>query len=273
MTKTIGLITTGQCEHQALAPSLQRVFAEADVEFISLFRDPTPALTTGHLDYPAPVSTTAPTHIDKFVGRMAAQIFARNAPDFVFAIDDLELANIATPANVTRLMHDAAVRALGTVPVHDQIARLQTRCSFHLLCPMVEAYFFGEPAALVRAGARRPPILLESKQLEAFETADIGYEGPPDEARHDWRTPDRHRHPKRYLRFLADPGEYRETRGGHAALATLDWSQVFAYPPPEIAFARSLFDDLAHALGVPNPFPGPIHPLTAFKTGGALRNL
>ena len=57
------------------------------------------------------------------------------------------------------------------------------------------------------------------------------------------------------------------------ALAALDWAQVFAYRPPGIAFAHSLFDDLADALGVESPFPGACHPLTARRSGGTLRNV
>ena len=95
---------------------------------------------------------------------------------------------------------------------------------------------------------------------------------------HDWRTPDRFRHPKRYLKFLIDQDDarlvsYKESRDGVRALSTLDWAQVFAYQPPGIAFAHSLFDDLADALGVPNPFPGVCHPLTTRRSGGTLRNI
>lgn len=66
---------------------------------------------------------------------------------------------------------------------------------------------------------------------------------------------------------------YRETVGGRAALATLDWTEVFRYEPHGLAFAHALFEDLADALGVPNPFPGASHPLTRPRAGGTLRNL
>ncbi|HEX3473820.1 MAG TPA: hypothetical protein VHT91_02200 [Kofleriaceae bacterium] len=86
------------------------------------------------------------------------------------------------------------------------------------------------------------------------------------------------RHPKRYLKFLIDPDDagraaYKESRDGVQALQTLDWAQVFAYEPPGIAFAHALFDDLADALGVENPFPGTCHPLTTRRSGGTLRNV
>lgn len=97
---------------------------------------------------------------------------------------------------------------------------------------------------------------------------------------HPWKEAGRVRHPKQYLRFLVDPDDvkpmsarYREGRDGVRALATLEWAQVFAYQPPGIAFAYSLFDDIADTLGIPNPFPGAIHPLTARRQDGTLRNI
>jgi hypothetical protein len=144
---------------------------------------------------------------------------------------------------------------------------------------MVEAYFFGEPAALARAGARRPAILNPSHHLEDFSAdGDMELVSAGEVRGHEWRTPDRFWHPKRYLKFLIDPDDakvtsYKESRDGVRALSTLAWAQVFAYQPPGIAFAHSLFDDLADALGVDNPFPGACHPLTARRSGATLRNL
>jgi hypothetical protein len=270
---TIGLITTGRCEHRALASSLQRAFAGYDVEFRSLYANPVDSLTSGHVPYP-PRPSRAPTLADRLMSRVAAEISTRREGcDLVYAIDDLELANVETPQNVTRFVRDAALRALGSTPTHLALEQFRNRCSFHLLCPMLEAYFYGEQAALTRAGAVRPAILSTACHLEAFRSSDIQYMGPPDEPGHAWRTSDRGAHPKRYLRFLAEPGEYKETHGGCDALRELDWAQVFAYQPLGIAFARSLFDDLADALGVASPFPGSSHPLTACKSGGVLRNL
>jgi hypothetical protein len=272
--KTIGLITTGECEHRSLAGSLQRAFADHEVEFRTLRAIPFASITSGYVPYPARPSRAPTTFAEQLVHILAAEVNARrNACDLVFAIDDLELANIESPQNVTMLVRDAAERVATATGTHRAREQLRERCSFHLLCPMLEAYFYGEPAALTRAGAARPAVLASGRHLEAFFSADLQYIAPPDEVGHDWRTPDRAAHPKRYLRFLAEPGEYKETRGGCAALRELDWAQVFAYQPRGIAFARSLFDDIADALGVPCPFPGPTHPLTARKGDGVLRNL
>lgn len=273
----IGLITTGECEHRALPASLRRVFAGVEVELERPLR-PVPSITSNYLSYPGP--TIGGTKIDRFVESIMSTLESRGSPDFVLAIDDLELPNVETPHHVTRLVSDAFRRYLGT-PTHRELEQLRTRCSFHLLCPMLETYFFGEPAALERAGSTRPPILDPSHHLESFKSDDeqfLAYSDVPGHRRHPWRRPDRRRHPKRYLGFLVDPTDeqrtvYTESVGGCRALATLDWAQVFRYSPPGITFARSLFEDLADALEVPNPFPGASHPLTSPRAGGLLRNL
>jgi hypothetical protein len=277
---SIGLITTGKCEHRALASSLQQVLGGGGGNIVRSLGDHHSRSITSHpLTDPAPLF--ARTLIDDLVNDVVAAFDERDAPDFVFAIDDLELANTATPENVTRFVADGVRRyILRETRTHRELARVRERCSFHLLCPMLETYFFGEPDALRRAGVTRPAILDTSRHLEEFRATDLAFIVPGDVQGHDWRTPDRARHPKRYLKFLSDPDDtkpvasrYREGRDGAKALATLDWAQVFAYQPPGIAFAYSLFDDLADALGMENPFPGTCHPLTMRRAGGTLRNL
>lgn len=277
---SLGLITTGECEHRALGASLSRVFEsaglEVGLEIVQPFRRPLPSITSNYLSYPGP--TSGGTQVDKLVASVMATLEQRGAPDFVFAVDDLELANIATAHHVTQLVADAVRRSLGDTPTHASMARVRERCSFHLLCPMLEAYFFGEPAALRRAGATRPASLDPSNHLEDFRAADPAFVDPHDVREHPWRRPDRGRHPKRYLSFLIDPDDtertvYKESRDGVRALAMLDWAQVVHFQPPGITFAHSLFDDLADALGVPNPLPGVCHSLTARRRAGTLRNV
>jgi hypothetical protein len=274
MTTRIGLITTGECEQRALVPSLARVFADHDVTFELSFAKPVRSFTSNRLVHPAPPGRTL---VDDFVTAIGATISQRNAPDFVFAIDDLELANIQTPHHVTLLVRDA-VLASPDRATHREAQRFRDHCSVHFLCPMVEAYFFGEPAALTRAGAKRKAELDATRHLEKFTSIDLSYLDLPNVRHHPWRNEDRRHHPKRYLRFLNDPteeeiGRYRETKEGRDALAALDWARVFAYEPAGIAFARSLFDDLADALHITSPFPGQCHSLTERKPNGVLRNL
>jgi hypothetical protein len=273
---SLGLITTGECEHRALGASLQRVFDGAGLEIVQPFRRPVPSIISNTLGYPGP--GTGDTQVDKLVASVMATLEQRGAPDFVFAVDDLELANIATAHHVTHLVAEAFRRYLGDTPTHASLARVRERCSFHLLCPMLEAYFFGEPAALQRAGATRPASLDPSNHLEDFLAADPAFLGPGDVREHPWRRPDRGCHPKHYLSFLIDSDDreltsYKESRDGVRALSTLDWAQVFHFQPPGITFAHSLFDDLASALGVPSPFPGVCHALTVRRPAGTLRNV
>ena len=266
MATRIGLITTGDCEHRALPGSLRRFFKEIDVEFVSVGARCSDSVTSRHLTYPAP-TTGVPTLVDKLVARMTAEIERRDAPDFVVVIDDLELVNRATPQDVVALFRDSARRQLAQAPTHRRAERFQQRCSFHLFAPMLEAYFFGEPAALTRAGAKGPAFLDPTRPLEDFMSADIAYLASTTSALDA-------QHPKLYLRFLAAPGGYRETKGGCAALETLDWSQVFRHPADRLEFACSLFDDLCDALEVVSPLPtrGTQH-LTARRSGGVMRNL
>jgi hypothetical protein len=74
----------------------------------------------------------------------------------VIVIDDLEIANFHQPELVTSGFHDAVDWYIQNYNWASQrtkqsrIERLRECCSFHLLVPMVEAYFFGEvPDALI----------------------------------------------------------------------------------------------------------------------------
>jgi hypothetical protein len=142
----------------------------------------------------------------------------------------------------------------------------------------VEAYFFGEPTALSRAGAKRPSTVdAKTHDLEDFVTEEAEFLAVPDGVKH-WAKPDRKKHPKRYLQYLIDPEganekSYREAEGGMRALRELDWPEVLSVEA-HTQLARSLFSDLADALGMGNPFPGPCHPLTSNPGAGrVLRNL
>jgi hypothetical protein len=279
MVMRIGLITTGECEQRGLADSLARVFAGSGVSFETCFAGPVESFTSSRLLHPAPFPKPAPTLLDKLVSSIAASIQRRDAPDVVFAVDDLELVNVATPEHVISLVREAVGASLEG-KTHRERELFSRRCSLHLLCPMVEAYFFGEPEALLRAGTRHPALLEGCRPLERMRSAELEYLAPPDEKDHPWKSANRAEHPKRYIKYLSDPDDtgerrykYREGKQGVTALATLNWEQVFAYQPPGLPFARSLFEDLADAIGVPCPFPGESHPLTARKAGGVLRNL
>jgi hypothetical protein len=240
-----------------------------------------------------PVSP-APTTLQNLASRIVADIVdVDDPPDLLIALDDLELVNAPHPELVAARVRDAVVAHMERYAWTSQAARekatrlVRERCSFHLLAPMVEAYFFAEPGALVRAGASRPSrVDAAAIDLEAFVTDDPDYLGHPlvphkqSPKRKSWAIPlpERSRHPKHYLRFLCDPANpytdrYVETKGGAEALRKLDWPRVFAHGE-RVRLARSLFEDIADRLGVPHPFPGEGHPATSdFKSARVLRNL
>jgi hypothetical protein len=237
-----------------------------------------------------PESVVPGTTLDKFAASIVASV-EEDPPDLLMAVDDLELVNAPHPELVASRMRDAVRAHLDRHEWPSQAARekvtrrVRERCSFHLLAPMVEAYFFAEPEALERAGAiRSSHVDAKTTDLEAFRTDDPVYLGHPvvahQQKRKSWAIPmpERARHPKHYLRFLCDPTDpltkrYIETQGGAEALSMLDWSRVFVHRE-HVRLARSLFEDIADGLGVPHPFLGEGHPATAdFKSARVLRNL
>jgi hypothetical protein len=191
--------------------------------------------------------------------------------DLVIAVDDLELANLGR-ANVVaawaRRAFEAEIQrqvteSYSSGSVQDRaFLRARSRCSFHLLVPMIEAYFFGDTSALARANALPPSAQLRHSDLEDFATSDAGYLASVEEAqqqklRDDFPWFRYEKHPKHYLAYLADAagGAYDETNEGVAALSSLDWAGVASFGAP-LTFARALFQDIADLLDVPSPLGG-----------------
>lgn len=188
-------------------------------------------------------------------------------PDYAVAIDDLELANRDRPAVVVehfRRAVDAEIAAMWPSAARQDRCRaiVRERCSFHLFTPMIEAYFYGDRAALLRARARRASAFDGlACDPEAFSVAEPDFLAPASGAVY-WATEGRGEHPKRYLEFLIDPQgdapkreRYREARDGRAGLRGLAWREITA-PPAHVAFLRSLLADLADIAGVDAPSPG-----------------
>ncbi len=282
MSARVGLIVTGKCEREGLGASLQRIFPDAEFEVLAHVDSFTSA------DLKVIPESPVPTVLQKFAARLVAEVES-DPPDLVVAIDDLELINTPHPELVAGRVRDAVRLHLErhswrTLATREKVAeRVRERCSFHLLAPMVESYFFAEPAALVRAGTSRASLVdATAIDLEAFVTNDPDYlahaDVPHRQKLKSWATPERARHPKHYLRFLCEPTNphtrrYVESEGGAAALRELAWGQVFAHAE-RVRFARALFEDIVERLGVPHPFPGEGHPATAsFRSAHVLRNL
>lgn len=301
-TTRIQLIVTGNMEEVALHQSLRHLFRNtgARVEFLPPQR--TQDFTSVPLQSLPPKGQATASRAAKLAGRIVAAATrsasahqedpprAQRSPvlqkpppaDYVVAVDDLELVNAHHPDFVLEYFRHtlrAYVAEHYKLPAEqDRVYRtLARRASFHLLVPMPEAYFFGEPAALERAKASKAPCRFDSRRdVEDFEVDDLDYLAPaPEKA--PWNAKDRHRHPKNYVRYLCDPTgrearAYRETHEGAEALRTLDWQRVLRQGT-HAQFARALIDDIADALAVPSPCPGTCSPLTARRADGLLRNI
>jgi hypothetical protein len=145
------------------------------------------------------------------------------------------------------------------------VTRLKGQCSFHLFAPMAEAYFFANPAALRATGYSGTPNLVANCDVENFTVADQAFLSAPVQPAAIWACDPRFRkhHAKHYLEYLLEPVMYSETGEGVRALKAIDWNQVLA-KPDQTLLLRSLFQDLAYALGLPAAsFPGDTHPSTS----------
>lgn len=265
----VRLIVTGDLEKKALGGSLERVLRGAGAEVTFQPRLVAGAAMTSNPLGDPEGSAPTPTPVRRMANALVTETLdprtpQGDLPDLVVGIDDLELANRDRPLVVLgwvrRAVEEVLVQRYSSLETRERARRsLRARCSFHLLVPLVEAYFFGERAALRRAGvAEATPVHRRGADVECFVTDDPAF--MPGVAKSNAQKAsfgeawwDEARHPKRYLEFLIaqERGElYREVMGGAEALTTLDWSGVVCGGG---AYARSLFEDLADALSLPNP--------------------
>jgi hypothetical protein len=279
----VQLIVTGDMELKALAASLRHAFPEHELDFFDTLK--VPDFTSNRLGiHPGRVpgqKTRAQPMAQTLVSALSPGRFLKDIPDLVLAVDDLELVNMDQPHVVTEYLareieltlQDRNLLASDETRVREL---LRDRASFHLFVPMPETYFYAEPAALVRAGAKtasRFDVALHD--TEGFEVDDPAYRQWL--AKRAPRAVEPHRHPKQYLRYLCDPNAnieraYRETKEGVQAMETLAWSVVTARAEGE-RYARALLEDFADGIGASWESPGPVAPLTARRVGGLLRNL
>lgn len=226
---TISLLVTGKTELLALADSLAQVF-RADFRYANpLSADPERYLrgfTSPDLRNVSGKKVSPESDLGWFVAHLVGGAFPGRhgkPPDLMIGLDDLEVHNAHQADLAVRLVRDAVrdhVERSFSGPVRDRVyQRLREHCSFHLLKPMVEAYFFGEPAALDRAGVpprRASEFDPAACDPEDFHVSDAGYMTVPEPPRpkrrnstykNDWRRQQETRpyHPKKYLKYLYDP--------------------------------------------------------------------
>jgi hypothetical protein len=266
----VALIPTGKMEHAALGPALAQLFPED----VFVVRPPERHLDGFTSRNVAPLAAAPPGPIPSNLEELAAELVnaifpgRRDQPiDFAYVVEDLELCNQRQPDLVFRVFRDAVdsyIRRTWPQQSGPKYARVRERCSFHVFRPMTEAYFFGDAAALQRAGADQPHQLPANLDLEQFRTVDQAFLTLPPGTERIAEMPQREFHPKSYLHYLCDPTlhdhqrKYRETHNGVAALASLNWERVIR-SPPHCPFLHAFLDDLGEALNSPLPFVDRAH--------------
>lgn len=281
----VAVLPTGRTEWHGLAPALGRLFP--DHHFYCLPTENEVVSDPDHFPYNGITSlrlgeahiACPPEAAANLLERAIQEALGdrhREAADLVIIVDDLELANMNQPGLVLDVVRSAANTHLAGLDGKLQTNTrrvLQEKVSFHLVVPMIEAWLFGDPQALARAGLppSTQPQLPSGIDLEAFQTMDPAYLAatptdcsmlaglPPKKQkklRPKWFGAQRDLHPKGYLQWLTlDASDktctrYSETEGGGPALAALDWSTVFANrPQAHLRYLRALIEDLEDGLG------------------------
>lgn len=249
---SVQLIVTGQCEERGLHLGLQTLFP--NLHWLRPKRYD--SFTSNRLVSPLPERMSL--LVDKFFKALILTVDETDEETLVVAVDDLELDS--TPAEVVLAARNSIARCWAdfqlswSAPKLERIReKVRRRASFHLMVPMVEAYFFSETRTLTLAGARLPSSFdPQLSDLEAFEVNDANFLSVADSIDgDDWARGGaaRCRHPKRYIKYLSGDGtagswSYRESKHGVAALTGMDWLTTLSRTNVA-ASARSLCNDIA----------------------------
>lgn len=247
--KRIKLIVTGDSEKAALHRSLEECFPTHTVSGDSVVWD-TPRKEAGVTSYQLKVGKPPSSSLIALVNAMFAEALNSKQPkgtppDLVIVVDDVELGNAGQEGVIVQAFQTAVRDKLNALQQQQSgstfsriQARIQTACSFHLLCPMVESYFFADSATLAVGGvaASVSPRLGHPTNVELF---DAGPDPHPDwlalcQSKNSeqqslypwWQT---ERHPKHYLSHLlaisAAP-TYHETTLGAQMIQAVNWNRV-----------------------------------------------
>ncbi|AUX48018.1 uncharacterized protein SOCE26_095440 [Sorangium cellulosum] len=259
----IKLIVTGDLEKLALHDSLRRLFpSERDGDEVVWDKPRKLHCSTSHRlvrgNKPSvPMLALAQAMLDE-VG-----IGKKGQPaDLVVVVDDVELGNLGQEGIIAEHFRAAVNEKLDKfeMSARDRYrSLLRDKCSFHLLCPMTEAYLFGDVDALRVAGvqAGQNPMLTHD-DVERFETDDPAWlptckqENMSRQKTTAWWVHERH--PKHYLEHLTERGGvfYEETDHGKRALIGLLWGGV-PKSRADTPVLRALLEDLSDWFHVTNP--------------------
>ena len=247
--KHIKLIVTGMSEKKSLHESLRKYFPTHTANGDLVIWD-TPRKAYGVTGHRLKAANSPSTSMVTLVNTMFAEAIAGKLPnsrpaDLVIVIDDVELGNVGRE-NIVGDTFLAAVhaklvqlKAVRSPPEFQAIqALIQRCCSFHLLCPMVEAYFFADLTTLISGGVsnKHPPLLSHPTDVEQFDSSpDINalWRSTCEVKNREqnpinpwWKT---ERHPKRYLTHLLSISGaplYHETTLGARMIEATNWSTV-----------------------------------------------
>lgn len=312
----VAIIPTGRTEWQGLPSALGRLFPGHDFYClpsqaeIDSNRDQYPyeGITSHRLSEQS--EREPPEAAADLVARAIQEAIGdrrRTAADLVIIIDDLELANADQPDRVVAVVRRAAqvhLESLATTGMKDRArVALRDKISFHLVAPMIEAWFFADQQALRDAGVspHTRVVFDAATDPERFETDDPQYLAATEQdctvlatftsAKKKKLRPKwlgallRAHHPKGYLQWLTrDPNakactRYSETKHGGPALAGIQWPTLLKRPDAHFSYLRALVEDLEDGLCTTpagGPFqgsPAPLTSRTSIPEDAVLRNL
>lgn len=266
----IKLIVTGDMEAKSLAMSLQSQFpSQKNGDMVIWERARKLNCTTSHplrreSDKPSqPMLSLARAMIREVIdGKQGTPA------DLVIVIDDVELGNLGQEDVIAKhfcLAVEAELEELklSATTLDRYKGIIRERCSFHVLKPMAEAYFFSDIQILKAMGVTDNPLLRHATNVEDFEITDSTW--LPEchlqnqtQAKNDrewWR---HEMHPKHYINHLitrSGSSGYDETMQGAQALQALNWKNVPKIETDSL-FIRALFEDLADWFEIRSPIVG-----------------
>jgi hypothetical protein len=263
-TFRIKLIVTGALEKSAMHASLRRYFpdkvGDKDVTWDM------PRKTDGATSHPLVAGALPSKPMRNLAKIMIVESCERTKTgppaDRVIVLDDVELANLGNEKIVVEHFRAAVNAEIGSYPAIDQQRMrsvIREKCSFHLIRPMIEGYFFTDTGALSRAGVS-PQVVpswtngTDSENLECTDPAWLPTCQKENELRANlgwWR---HERHSKHYLESLVGRSGliYSETTTGARALQDLDWPKS-PKVADDISVIRCLFEDISLTFGVESP--------------------
>ncbi|MCK5522630.1 MAG: hypothetical protein KAI83_05790 [Thiomargarita sp.] len=289
---SIQFIVTGKLE-ETLPEALARFFPTLDFLPAKWFQ----GFTSVKIDEQIKRKTEHKRDVDKLANALVATAEKKKAADMIIVVDDLEIINLYHPEKVVECFREAVENQM---QVHKSTQRvrkkLQNDCSFHLLVPMIEAYFFGDkmdhgnPAALNKAGAiLKSTVSGKNLNVEDFKVIEHIHQGVDyltATGTSNWAKTleNRDKHPKKYLDYLCCPEtdkktarkhRYRETKGGVEALKILDWNTVLSSKQNYVKFLRALIHDIAWKFDLPIDDTGQCASFTEYtdKPNRVLRNI